>query len=209
AALGSAQDAAAALDRLLVEPLASVLGGSPVVLVPTGHLHALPWATLPSLRARAVVVAPSLSVWCGLAGRRRSRRNRTVLIAGPRLRHSAGEARDVAARLPEPVVLQGEAATASAAFAALDGAALAHVACHGRFRSDSPLFSSLELADGPLNVYDLQRLRRAPELVVLSACDLAISGVHPGDELLGLAAALLGLGTRPLVPSVLPLPHPP
>jgi CHAT domain-containing protein len=73
-------------------------------------------------------------------------------------------------------------------------------------RSDSPLFSSLELADGPLNVYELQHLRRAPELVVLSSCDLATSATHPGDELLGFAAALLNMGTRTVIASTLPVP---
>ena len=80
-----------------------------------------------------------------------------------------------------------------------------HVACHGRFRADSPLFSSLELADGPLNVYDLQRLRWPPEVLVLSACDLALSDRYPGDELLGMAAVLLGMGTRTVVASVVPV----
>ena len=89
---------------------------------------------------------------------------------------------------------------------ALEGTSIAHLACHGRFRSDSPLFSSLELADGPLNVYELQRLRRPPELVVLSACDLAISDTRPGDELLGFAAALIGMGTRTVIASVVPVP---
>src|SRR5262249_3062590 len=81
-------------------------------------------------------------------------------------------------------------ATAARACAALDGAATAHLACHGHFRSDSPLFSSLQLADGPLNVYELQRLRVAPGGVVLSACDLAPSTLPPGDGLLGLAPVL-------------------
>src|SRR5262249_2906220 len=93
-----------------------------------------------------------------------------------------------------------------AVLAALDGAALAHLACHGTFRSDSPLFSSVELVDGPLNVYELQRLRRAPEVVVLSACGLAVSDVRPGAELLGLASALLGMGTRAIIASVVPVP---
>jgi CHAT domain-containing protein len=206
AASSNARTAAAALDKLLVEPLLPALGGHPLVLVPTGPLHALPWGALPSLRGRPLVVAPSLSVWLDLDRRPDSRRRKATVIAGPRLRHSAAEVRDVASLLATPTVLQGRAATAKAALAALDGAALAHLACHGRFRVDSPLFSSLELADGPLNVYELQGLRRAPEIVVLSACDLALSGLHPGDELLGLAAALLGMGTRTIVASVVPVP---
>src|SRR6185437_12232334 len=101
-------------------------------------------------------------------------------------------------------VLHGTAATARATLAALDGCKLAHLACHGHFRADSPLFSSLELADGLLNVYALQQLKLAPEIVVLSACDVALSSVRPGDELLGLAAALLGMGTRTIIASVVP-----
>jgi CHAT domain-containing protein len=114
--------------------------------------------------------------------------------------------RSIAALRPDAVVLEGRAATASAVLDALEGAGLVHIACHGHFRSDNPLFSSLELADGPLNVYELERLRRPPGIVVLSACDLAMSGLHPGDELLGVASALLGMGTRTIVASVVPVP---
>jgi CHAT domain-containing protein len=89
---------------------------------------------------------------------------------------------------------------------ALEGAALAHFACHGHFRSDNPLFSSLELADGNLTALELQRLRRPPSVIVLSACNLALSDRRPGDELLGIAAALLGVGTRTIVASVAPIP---
>ncbi|WP_460494739.1 CHAT domain-containing protein [Dactylosporangium cerinum] len=44
-----------------------------------------------------------------------------------------------------------------------------------------------------------------PELLVLSSCDAGLSAVHPGDELQGLAAALLGLGTRTVVASLGPV----
>ena len=56
AALEGARSSAAALDRLLVEPLLPVLGDAPLVLAPTGPLHALPWGALPSLRGRPVAV---------------------------------------------------------------------------------------------------------------------------------------------------------
>jgi CHAT domain-containing protein len=198
--------AAGALDRMLVEPLAPVLGDAPLVIVPTGALHAVPWGALPTLRGRSLAVAPSLSVWLRLAQQPRRRSRRTVLIAGPGLRYTAAEVRQLAALHPGATVLQGKAATVSAVLAAIDGAALAHIACHGRFRADSPLFSSLVLADGPLTALDLQRLRRAPELLVLSSCDLALSYRHAGDELLGFSAAMLGMGTRTIVASVVPIP---
>ena len=205
AARASAAASAAALDALLVEPILAAIDGSELVIVPTGALHATPWAALPSLAGRPVTVSPSLALWLELRRRRRGRRRQTVLVAGPRLPQSRAEVRSLAGLYDDPAVLEGERASVETILAALDGAALAHLACHGRFRADSPLFSSLELADGPLNVYELQHLRRAPELVVLSACDLAVSGLHPGDELLGLASALLGLGTRTIVASVVPV----
>ena len=202
----NAETAATTLDQLLVQPLLPVIGEAPLVLVPTGVLHALPWSALPSVRGRPLVVAPSLAMWCELARRPPSRRRKTALVAGPRLRHAAREVREIDALRPRATVVHGRAAVSAATLAALDGAALAHLACHGHFRADSPLPSSLELADGPLNVYELQRLKRAPEVVVLSACDLALSQTHPGDELLGFAAALLGMGTRTIVASVVPVP---
>jgi hypothetical protein len=197
--------AAHALDRLLVQPMLPAVGKAELVLVPTGALHALPWAVLPSLRARPFSVAPSLAIWASRAAHPPSRRRKVMLAAGPRLRHAEAEVRGLAEVLPGTTPLTGADATAEGVLAALDGSALAHLACHGHFRSDSPLFSSLELADGPLNVYELQSLRRAPEIVVLSACDLGLSALHPGDELLGLATVLLGMGTRTVVASVAPV----
>jgi hypothetical protein len=199
--------AAVTLERLLLEPLLPTIGDAPLLIVPTSSLHAMPWAVLPSLRGRPLTVSPSLSTWLELVLRRpTARRAPATVVAGPRLQHAAQEARAVASLLDGPTVLTGRSATARATLSALDGAPLAHLACHGHFRGDSPLFSSLELADGPLNVYELQSLRRAPELIVLSACDLALSDLHPGDELLGFAAALLGMGTRTIVASVVPVP---
>ena len=83
---------------------------------------------------------------------------------------------------------------------------MAHLAAHGELRADNPLFSSLRLADGPLTVHDLDALASAPGVVVLGACDTAASVVGAGDELLGLAAALLRLGSRSLVAPLVPVP---
>ena len=99
-------------------------------------------------------------------------------------------------------MLRGRNATVDAALAGLDGATLAHVAAHGHFREDSPLFSSLEMADGSLSVYELERLRRAPYRLVLSACESGVLAPVGADELLGLASALFSMGTAGLVCSI-------
>ncbi|MEP6762305.1 MAG: CHAT domain-containing protein, partial [Sporichthyaceae bacterium] len=196
--------AADRLDSLLLAPLRTVLGDRPLVVVPTGDLHALPWSVLPSLVGRSTVVAPSARLW-QRASSGEGRVGGVALVAGPRLDHAEDEISALAGCYPEAVVLTGAAATADAVSKAVDGARLAHVATHGHFRSDNPQFSALELADGPLTVYDLERLHEPPETVVLSACDSGLSEVRPGDELMGLAAAVMALGTRTLVASTVPV----
>ena len=42
--------------------------------------------------------------------------------------------------------------------------------------------------------YDLQRIARTPPTVVLSACDLGLADMRPGDETVGMATALLTAG---------------
>jgi CHAT domain-containing protein len=83
-----------------------------------------------------------------------------------------------------------------------------HVAAHGTFRADSPLFSAIELDDGPLTVYDLERLKRAPHRMVLSSCSSALGGPSGADELVGLVSALVALGSAGVVASVVPVSDP-
>lgn len=212
----AAADAAAAwgaarIDTLLLAPLASELADRPLVIVPPGMLHALPWSLLPSCAGRPVSVAPSAAMWHRAVGVDREAEHPrdgsgVALVAGPGLRFAVPEVAALARRYPKARRLSGAGATCPAVSEALDGAALAHVAAHGQFRADSPLFSSLRLADGPLTVYDLEALTRAPDVLVLSACDSGLSDVQPGDELMGLASAVFALGTRTLIASVIPVP---
>ncbi len=197
--------AAAALDAALLAPLQRVVGDREIVVVPTMRLHALPWPALPSLAGRPVSVAPSAALWLAAVRAPRRRSGTTVIAAGPDLVFAEPELHAVSRLHPGASLLRGSDATAQRVLEAMDGARVAHVACHGHFRSDNPQFSSLRLADGPLMVYDLERLKRAPDLIVLSSCDAGLSTVHPGDELMGLSSALFALGTRTLVAAVNPV----
>lgn len=190
-------------DEALLGPAASHLGDGPVTVVPPGRFHAVPWSMLPALRDRPVGVAPSAALWLRAAAEGSTGRGRTVLVRGPGV--EGGELAALRRLHPDATVLDGADATAAAVLAALDGARLAHVAAHGTFRADSPLFSALRLADGPLTGYDLQRLHRAPEQVVLSSCDSAMAAAAGADELLGLACSLLPLGTREIAASIVPV----
>ena len=96
----------------------------------------------------------------------------------------------------------GPAATADALGAALRSADLVHVAAHGRHEPQNPLFSSLRMADGNFFAHELARDPCRAKQVVLSACDVGLATVRPGDEALGLTSVLLMAGTRTVVASV-------
>lgn len=201
--------ASARLEDLLLGPVRADLGTGRVVVVPPGQLHAVPWGLLPSLRDRVVSVAPSATIWLraqesnGRAGA--GTPGRIVLIHGPGLISQGLEVATVAAEYDAPVLLGEGSATVQVVLQALDGAALAHIVAHGTFRADSPLLSALHLDDGPLTVYDVQQLRRAPQRLVLSSCDSGLAATAGADELLGLASAMIPLGTAGMAASVVPV----
>jgi CHAT domain len=200
------------LEDVLFGQAREHLGAGKVIVVPSAQLHDAPWGLLPSLRDRAVSVAPSAAVW--LRGRRTAAggpgdaAGRVVLIRGPGLMSQGAEVPQLAAAYSgdaEPVVLGDGTATVARVLEAIDGAQLVHIAAHGTFRADSPLFSSLQLDDGPLTVYDLERLRVGPRHLVLSSCDSGVVAPAGAGEVLGLASSLIPLGTAGIVASIVPV----
>ncbi|MCH5670893.1 CHAT domain-containing protein [Streptomyces gilvus] len=193
------------LEELLLGPAAAHLGSGPVVVVPPGRLHRVPWALLPALRERVLSVSPSASGWLRARETEPPPRDRHVLVRGPGLATGGAEVPELADRYGRPTLLEHEDARVPRVLAELDGAALAHIAAHGTFRADSPLFSSLRMADGPLIVHDFERLDRSPYRIILSSCDTARLAAVGADELLGLVTALLPLGTAGVVASSAPV----
>lgn len=209
AAVKTLHHAADRLDAILIGPFARQLDGRPLVIIPTGPLQSLPWSVLRSCADRPVTVAPSAALWSaaqrqGTAAQEAAQEQVTV-ACGPGLPGARAEAEAVAA-IYRTRALHGSAATVQAVTESLSRANLVHLAAHGHVRADNPLFSSLRLADGPLTVFDLERLERVAPTLVLAACDSGRTVVCAGDELLGFAASLLSLGAQQLVASVVPIP---
>jgi len=198
----------AALETALLGSAAAELGDGPVVVVPPGRLRAVPWTLMPSLRDRIVTVAPSASTWMRARRKRPPARRRVALVVGPGLATGGAEVLQLRARYPQAVLLGQGSATAEQVLSVLDGAWLAHIAAHGIFRADNPLFSSIQLDDGPLTVHDFERLGRAPHWLVLSSCDSGVAAAVGADELLGLVSSLVPLGAVGIVASVVPVNDP-
>ncbi len=190
------------LQQVLLGPAAGRLHAAEVVVVPPSTLQAVPWSVLPALRATAVTVAPSSTMWLRARSAPPPPTREVAVVVGPGLATAGGEVAGLADLYESVSLLGAGTATAARVLAALDGVWLAHVAAHGCFRRDSPLFSSLQLDDGPLTVYDFEHLRRAPYWLVLSSCESGLSAPVGADELLGLAATLALLGTVGIVASL-------
>jgi tetratricopeptide (TPR) repeat protein len=192
------------LTTLLVRPL-GVPPAAELVVVPVGHLHGIPWS---ALHDAPVSLAPSARFWARTREAADARRpgGRTVLVEGPNLPGATAEVRRLSALYPDATVVTPPDSTTPEVLRLLHGADLAHLACHGRLRSDNPLFSSLILADGPLTVQELESRGVAPHRLVLASCQSGADVSYAGDEVVGFISSLLARGTAGVVASVAAVP---
>lgn len=201
-ARASAEASLSALRELLIGPL-GLPPDAPLVVVPVRGLHGLPWS---ALHEGPVGVAPSAALWARTAAAPRVHPGGTVLVAGPDLPGAVDEVRALAGLHGCDRVLVPPASTVDAVVAALDGADLAHLACHGSLRADNPTFSALRLSDGPLTLHELESRGLAPRRVVLASCESGAHVGYAGDEVLGFVAALMARGTTGVLASTLVVP---
>ena len=125
------------LEEMLVTPL-RLPKSTPLIVVPTGILHRLPWGCLPSLLARDVTVAPSAALWAqrpaGVAVAPGAPLKPVMLVAGPGLPGAEIEVRRLAVLYPDARVLTGPNATTTKVLDGLKRSQLVHLAAHGNFR---------------------------------------------------------------------------
>lgn len=184
-----------------------MLGGTDtsagLVASPPSSLPELPWALLTPTLGDPVTLTRSATAWLG-AGRVIDEPAIHV-ITGPDLGHGAEDGRAAAAHFAsveaDPV---GSRAVIDRAMAEAD---LLHIAAHGTFRRDSPMFSSLRLHDGDFALHELTGFERVPAVVTIAACDAGRS-VHRagGTEPLGTAPAWLSAGVETVVAPICAVP---
>ena len=185
----------------LVLPFADLLGDRRLLLTPSGALAGTPWSLLPGLVGRPLTIPPSATRWLELRGRRQAGPRRVGLVAGPGVARGPEEVERAAEAWSDARLLCGEDATAAKVAALAAEVDVLHLAGHGRHTGENPLFSAVELADGPWFGYDIDVLTRTPETVVLSACELGRVSVRSGEEAIGMSAAWLHAGARTVLSS--------
>ncbi|MDT7687686.1 MAG: hypothetical protein QOE46_445 [Acidobacteriota bacterium] len=197
------------LYDLLLRRVEERIGSRRLVVVPHRALHYVPFHALEDGREyvverREVSYAPSASVlsYCLARPTRPFERALLMGVADEQTPRVRDEIHALAPLFPHADALLDAEATISALRERAPTVDVLHLACHGQFRPDSPLFSSLRLGDGWLTVRDAYTLDVGAGLVTLSACETGVSAVAPGDELLGLVRGFFYAGAPTLLLSL-------
>jgi tetratricopeptide (TPR) repeat protein len=221
------------LYSALIAPLKSYLTTANIAIVPHQVLHYLPFAALTDgqrylIEDYTLLTLPSASSLRYLEDKKRKPDNGRMLILGnptinePGLQSLTWAEQEVEAIAPmygiQPLV--GRNATESVVKSQSGRASILHLAAHGKFNEDNPLFSTLYLSedsqtndDGRLEVHEIYGLdlRSSTNMVVLSACETQLSNrgdkdklpsVSPGDEIVALNRAFLYAGTPSVIASL-------
>jgi len=189
------------LHQLLIKPIEKQLKGySKLIIVPHDSLHYLPFHALYDgnsylIEHYEISYLPSSSSLPYCRELRPHSENSVVVghSNGNYLPHAVEEAQTIATLLKGQLFVEEDAILAKLS-QAIPNCRIIHLAAHGDFRLDNPLFSGLALADGWLTTLDIFNLRLQASLVTLSACQTGRNVLGGGDELLGLMRALLSSG---------------
>lgn len=178
------------------------LGVVPHALLHAVPFHALPLGTGQVLDSFEVCYAPSVAFFHRAPVPPITPDASALVLGtgGTDLPFVEREAQQVARHLPRATVRLGHLATASSFAAEAAGKAVVHVAGHGLYRSENPMFSALRTSDGWLSATDVLECDLDGALVVLSACESALGGGPSApSEPAGLFRSFLGAGARALL----------
>jgi CHAT domain-containing protein len=195
-----------ALYDELLEPLRSKIAGGHIIFVPHGFLHYLPFHALYDgekflIDSYSISYAPSASVYglCHLAPEMKEGGSLILGVPDAQAPFIEEEVKAVAQILPSPELFVGIAANHEILRQRAATSRVIHIATHGHFRQDNPMFSGIKLGDSYLHLYELYQLRLSAELLTLSGCSTGLNVITAGDELLGLIRGALYAGAKALL----------
>ena len=213
------------LYEKLIGPFRGELDGERILIVPFGPMARIPFAALwdgdsyliEDFELAQIPSVTALSLWQQRAG---LSPGAEVGVWGPpgdldpplggALREARQVARFFGGRAAGPFEKEDDL------YASAPRLGLLHLATHGEFPPENPLFSRLHLAasdreDGFLDfheIWDRLALRHA-QLVILSGCETGLGESTRGDDVLGMTSAFLAAGSRSVISTLWRVPDQP
>lgn len=193
----------------LIAPIAPQLRANHLVFVPHGLLHYIPFHALFDgaqhlIDRHTVSYSPSASIYA-LCQTRNANASGPSLVFGipdPQAPAILEEVEALTGVLDQAELFVGQNASEHILRSKGPTSRVIHIATHGRFRQDNPMFSTIRLGDSFLTLFDLYQLKLPVELITLSGCSTGLNVVAAGDELIGLARGLLHAGAQSLILSL-------
>jgi CHAT domain-containing protein len=190
----------------LLAPIRSRMTGQRLIMVPHELLHYVPFHALFDgkqylIDSYIVSYAPSASIYVQRRGQQVNRTGCSLILGVPDRQAPSiyEELQAVAEIVPRAKVFLGTNASEAVLKEHGPQSRLIHIATHGFFRQDNPMFSGIRLGESRLTLYDLYHLKLPAELVTLSGCSTGLNVVAAGDELIGLVRGLLSAGAQSLL----------
>lgn len=193
----------------LLGPIRDKLKGRHLVVVPHESLHCVPFHALIDADrylgdSFTISYAPSASIYAQCCRRRVNNEGHSLILGVPNSQAPCidEELRALAELLPQRKLFVGPEASERVLRVEGPHSRLIHIATHGFFRQDSPMFSGIRLGDTFLTLYDLYRLVLPADQITLSGCSTGLNFIAAGDEVVGLTRGLLFAGARSLLLSL-------
>jgi CHAT domain-containing protein len=195
-------------DKLL-KPFENDLKKRSLIVVPFRSLHYVPFQALHNgnsyvVENREVSFAPSASVlqFCLSKPPRKVKNALLIGFADEKIPLVNSEIKIIGEIFKDNVSLTDKNANFANFKKNAANFDVLHIACHGQFRRDNPMFSSLRLSDGSITVRDVCAMKLSAEIVTLSACETGLNSIFAGDELLGLSRGFLSAGASSMLLSL-------
>lgn len=216
-------DSAKTLYHWLIRDIENKLDTSNLIIVPHSVLHYLPFAALSDgdqylVDIYTLTTLPSVSTLPFIQKNADHELSSPLILGNPTNDNFSLAYLDFAEREAETIAnlynttpFIGTAATEAAIWEQVSKAGILHVAAHGGYNRNNPLYSRIVLSptgendteDGSLEVHEVYGLDlRHNGLVVLSACQTQLGELNPGDELVGLTRAFFFAGTPSVIASL-------